>query len=639
MPRMSHSITPVETYMPPEDGRSIEQSFVLTGKNFMFDSKGPKSWFGHKELTPYPLSTDANVQSLTIQGRVYVFTADAILTWRRSYPGGWEVLYTFASALPSGFNPWSGFYLNDRVYLFHPNRGAFSAEFFGDSDQQYFRPETQFTIAGLQPENRAAAVVRGRAILVNDTAVQWSNTGTLDDLTPALGGAGYQEIAEYVQGQYLGLTSFQDGFVVWTTGGPIAAEYIGGDLVWNWYPLRTRNRPVNDHCIVELKGGGFVFLDSHGLKISGGDGQLQDFPPGFNEFLKHYVQPERGQFTPDQFWRLDYDDVRDLLYLSESANGRTYWRTFVYSYSLQKWGIMNHAHLGFARWTDDTFGFLAVNGIPMFFDESGYSFGPPNNSRGLDRLMPRTQKQQRIPSSSAVARSYTPQVELPMPSFEIGTPGWYAPGSLTPASGELKGLDSEIEIGYIRPGETRGMTSDLLEFQQMFVSNIPSSPGFSVDFRTRHKQKEFYPESVDWNSEGVITDGDLVIDYMAANGTSDLLAAVGDSLDYLNYNAAHVDFVITGVIDLATETGQQDWGGLGDGLSPHPYELYWLASMDGITFDITKPRMARFDVAGQLFTGISSGAYHRIKLVANQPGGFYHVAAAKVDINYGGKLI
>jgi hypothetical protein len=648
MPTLKHQVTPLDSYMPNTEKRNLQRPYgtdgkssVLDGRNIVFDSNGVHSGFPSRVLNPFIFTEPKDVQGLKVNGRRFVFTSDAILIWRTTAPFMWEVLYGFTTSIPDSFrNPWSGFFLEGVFYLAHPQRGLFSAVEDSTTDQLYLQPETSATIPGLIQNITAMDVVHGRAILVNEDSIQWSNVGDMSDLTPALAGAGFQELAAFVQGTALGLSSYQDGFVVWTTAGAVNADFIDGDLVWNFYPLTTQERPISNRCLVRAPDGSEIFLSEHGLILSNGSGQLQPFAPEFNLFFSEYANPENGHLTPNQFWRLDYDDRRSLLYVSESTSGAIYWRTFVLNPAVNLWGIFSTPHYGFVRFTNDVFGFVGTDGIPRYFSDEFVSEGPPDNAWGFDRHIPSHQKAGIIPSSSVVSRAYVYDDTNPIQPFEISYSGWYHEDSQVHLFGGYTGLDSWAEIGFVMPQETQGVVSDMVEIQEMFVSNIPSVPNFPVDYRTRHHKSILYGTTEDWNSVATVTNHDATEDLLTSS-LPDIDYATDPGLDTIDWNTINYPtFVFSngGTEDWNIDSGEEDWGGVASGLSPYTYGLTWNYSMDGITLDPVIPRMARFDIAGQIWTGITSGTMQRIRFEANEPLQYFAPTYLTATIQYNGNL-
>jgi len=640
MPRLPLQLSPIETYLPTVDQRNSTRNSVVTGRNFLFDSKGPKSGFSSRVLTPFPFSDPAHVQGIIVQDRTIVFTGDAILAWRSTVPFNWELLYNFQSPISaSAVGAWHAVFLEGQLYLSHRSRGLFTSPITVGTEQLSLRPLTDTEVPGLIAGIRGMAVVRSRPIIVNNDTIQWGAVGDFEDLTPALGGAGFQLIRSFAQGDFLALSSFQDGFVVWTEGGPIVGEYIGGEEVWEFYPLTTQLKPISVRATVRLESGTIIFLTRHGLMQATAQ-SVEPYSAEFNAFFLDYMEGRRGNLSRTQFWRLDYNPKRETLYLSESSDGVTYWRTFVFNPTRDKWGLFSEKHYGFLSLTPDTFGYVAVDGTPHYFVDSFSREGEPSNELGYNRHYPRHQKAMRIPSSSAVSRAYVTNPEAPMDPLDPPSVGWYSGPGQTPKGGDLNGLDSWIEIGMVRPGEIQGLTSESFEIQEAVVSSVPGVPNFPVDFKSKHHKNLFYATYEDWHSAGVVVDGDLTEDYNTSElEDQDLLQQpFNQHEDYITMNYPDVTFEDDGEEDWNEDAASEDWGGKASGLIPIDYNFQWLASADGITFDIYEPSMARFDLTAQLWTGISAGAFHRFRFEALEAGQYYHVSYFAVAIQYEGKL-
>lgn len=645
MPLLPHQVTPVETLLPSVDHRNAARSFVVDGRNFLFDSKGPKSGFTSRMLTPFPLESPHHVQGLTIQNRTFVMTQDAILAWRTKVPFTWELLYGFNSEISADSDgPWSALFLEAILYLAHPGRGLFAGALTEGEDQILFQPKTDSTTPGLILNIRGMAVVRGRPILVNDEEIQWGAVGNMENFTPALGGAGLQVLAAFVQGDYLGLSSWQDGFVVWTTGGPVVGEYIGGDSVWHFYPMTNREQPISRRAVHRMTNGNIVFMTRKGLFITNGIGEISPFSPEFNEFFLGYTEREDGQLTEHQFWRLDYDENREILFLAESTDGVHYWRAFVFTPTRDKWGLFSNVAHGFLPFTNDTYGYVDQEGYCHYFTPTlQIKEGLPDNSLGYNRHMPRHQKATRTPSSSLVSRAYVDNPATPTTALSPPAAAWYENDGQSVKRDYPVSLDSWIEIGYVRPQQLQGLVDDVIEIQEMKVSSIPSSPSFDPDFRSNHHKTDFYGTEEDWNSLALsLADDDITEDCMFIDDDTDdedWLIDVGDSEDFNLLMGGTVVFAIESEEDWNLLSGTEDWGGLASGLNPITYDIEVRASQDGITFDTSIPQMARFDIAAQSYVGLPSGAFNRIRLSAAAPYQYYWASYISVAIQYQGKLL
>jgi len=641
MPILSHQVSPIETFMPSIDHRNAGRSFVVDGRNFLFGPKGPYSGFTSRILTPFPIGAPAEVQGMNIQDRTLVFTSDAILAWRTKVPFTWELLYAFNTGIAGNLEgPWSGMYIDDQLFLSQPSRGMFSTELDPDSNKMWLRPRSAFDIPGLESQIRGMDVVHSRGILVNDSVIQWSAVGDMSDLTPALGGAGFQRLDAFVQGTYLGLNSFQDGFVVWTTGGAVIAEYIGGDEVWSFYPLKTQLKPVGRRAVARLEDGNIIFLSRHGLMQSNNSANVGPFSEAFNEFFLTTMFPETGQLTPNQYWRLDYDASRESIYLAESADGGIYNRTFVFNPTRDKWGLFSDKHYGLLPLTPDTFGFVDLQGIAHYFLPTYTREVEPDNSRGMNRIMPALQKQGYVMSSSVVCRTAEFDASLPMEPYDPPQAGWYMGATQVPKAGDPASLDSWIEIGYVRPEQLQGWTNQTVEIQELKMSSPPSEPQFSNDYRTNHHKTWFYPELEDWDSVATIDYFDTTEDWMVSDDSDDWLSAPSfENEDWLYAIFPLVTYIPTEFEDWnAGPDSTEDWNGPGPGLIPIDYGLEVRASQDGITFDATIPEMSRFNVTAQDWATISGGLFHRIRLSATEPWQYYDASHVAVTLQFSGNI-
>jgi len=636
---LPHQVSPIETYMPSLDQRNAGRSFVIAGRNFDFGPKGPRSGFASKILSPFPFGSPAKAQGITIQDRTLVFTSDAILTWRTSAPFTWELLYAFETPIPAGLEgPWTAMFIDEQLWLSQPGRGMFSSYLTPGSDKLWLRPRSAFDIPGLESQIRGMDIVHSRAVMVNDDVIQWSGVGDMTDLTPALGGAGTQALAAFVQGTYLGLNSFQDGFVVWTTGGAVIGEYIGGDEVWEFYPLKTQLRPVGRRATVRLENGNIAFLGRQGLFQSNNSANVSPFSPEFNEYFLEYMYPENGKLTPNQFWRLDYNPMREMLLLSESYDGITYFRTYAFSPTREKWGMFSDKHYGFLPLTPDTFGHIDLNGYAHYLVPQYTREQEPANARNLNRIMPALQKQGYTMSSSVVCRCAEWDSTSEMDPYDPPAAGWYDHAVIVPKSNDPAPLDSWIEIGYVRPDQIAGWVNQTVEIQEMKISSPPSSPNFPNDYRTDHHKSWFYWPTEDWSTPGVVTDYDILEDWQTESDDEDWMLGPEVFEDWLELTDPDVSFVTDSTEDWNLDGPTEDWNGPALNLIPLTYGLEWKASQDGITFDSVIPKMARFNVAAQDWAGISGGLYHRIRISAEDLWQFYDVSLMTVTLQFGGNL-
>lgn len=631
----------IESYLPSEEAKLRPgQMFVLDGRNFMFDSKGPGSFFGDRKLTPLPISRPRSVQGLSMQDRTFVFTQDAIMTWRNVGPFDWELLAQFDSEVPlSSWSPWSGFYFAEKFWFFQENRGCYNSAPIEGSQSLWLNRQTSVSIPGLPEGVLGTAVVRNRAIMVTKTHIYWSNTGVLDDLTPGPAGAGFIRITEFVQGSFLALSGFGDGFIVWTTAGGILAEFLGDENVWRWTALESRERPASIWSTIDLSSGDSAYMSRHGIVLARDGAIPEGWTPDMNEYFLRYMTDD---MWTKSHWRVDYDQNNELLYIQESTDKQTFFRTLVLAPTRNKWGIFSARHYGMLQLTDDKFGFVDIDGYARYLDMNLFSRETePDNADGLNLYVPQFEKQMAIPSSTLVSNATDYDLTIPMEPFAPVRAMWAYSGTSVEESPTLKGMDSWVEIGYLRPQELASAATDALEIQEVVVSSNPiaATEGVTPEFATAYDPEKFYAEELDLNTDPVVTtenieeDWDVMPDSIEDWGMGPPEASEDWSfmLIYESTWDPETDWDL-----MAGPEVDVDLMGIAIQFPELSYQVKVLGSIDGITFAAFQPDMAKFSHGAQVFTGLSHGMYHRLRIEASELGEYYHARAIEYTAHYSG---
>lgn len=623
----------IESYMPSVDARVSGETRIINGKNYTWDSKGPRSGFGALQLTPFPIEKPRDVQSIRIQGRSLTFTQDAILSWRSSTPQDWELLHIFSTELSKdGRFPWQVIFLGGYLYMSHPMRGFFEAESLTGQTRLLVKAKTPFDIPGLPLGVKGMLVVRGRGVLVNDEFITWTSVGDLTNLTPTLGGAGFQRIDAIVAGDYVAVTSYQQGFIVWTTKGAIIAEYTGGDEVWRFDALISQERPLSPWAVAELSSGITAMLTSHGLFYS--PDAPQAWTPDFNEFFRQHVQhlPHRNFF-----YRLEYDLDAETVYICESEAGSLFSRTFVLKPTLNKWSTFDVLHYGMGQLAQEDFGYVRHDGIPFRFADVFFREEEPSNDLGRDRHSPLVQKQMLIPSSTFRSRALTWPDGLLGEIQEVLRPGWFNKTQFYPAEPARGTIDSFVEIGYLRDPAMNMSADAYAEFQEITIQGMSLRPSHPEDFTTSYKATFFYPTPDDWNYTGTVTGYDIAEDWMSSSGTEDWLARTG----FVDWRT-EVDYDL--LLDPGTES--QDWNlpGIAEdyagNASAYPaltYDISIHASQDGITVEDYAVNMAKFNAGAIEYATQTSGSLHYIRIAALGIDQYFSIRGIDLTVTYGGQ--
>jgi hypothetical protein len=236
-----------------------------------------------------------------------------------------------------------------------------------------------------------------------------------------------------------------------------------------------------------------------------------------------------------------------------------------------------------------------------------------------------------------------------MSGADVPSVGWYVPSQFDTAQPNgLKGLDSWIEIGYLRPyersdsagAEIPGGADNSMEFQEIILGSYRSAAPAIMDDSTAWNQAWFYADSEDWNSAATITHGDLNLDWNGgANTTEDWNSAPnGFNEDWNSMDFPTITWASETFDDLMADTGIDDLNGVTLGLPEITYDMHMLASLDGITVAQFEPELVRFDTETRMFSISTTGSLHRLRLEATDPWQAYHVKYLAATITYNGRL-
>lgn len=330
----------IKGFTPAVEPTQSQEMFALDGRNYTFDSLGPKSVFGSRLVSTDALTGTAHVQGLRVKieevDRCFTFTGTKILEWD-DVAEDWEELYTTPSTLGAPYR-WTWGYLAGNLYFCHPAVGLLKYDLTSGVIAPHVAP-------GVPSNPIAIAVGVGVLAVMDGEWFTWSAPSDGDMFTPQLGGAGQQRISDRVAGKPIMVTSFSGGFMTWTTAGVMVSRFTGTSEVFRHMTLDTEFRPVNSFCTVRLDRDSTLILDKRGLFVTKGD-LPQPFAPMFNEFIGPYIQKFR--LTQGQNLRLEWDDVRRMVYVSVSLTyaNPLYERSFVLYANIDKWGSFDKPHYG-----------------------------------------------------------------------------------------------------------------------------------------------------------------------------------------------------------------------------------------------------------------------------------------------------
>lgn len=494
MAEQNFKASDIKGFTPSIEPTRSDELFALAGRNYIFDTRGPKSAFGNRYLLPQALGKPEHSQGLRLKlrggDRCFTFASDSILEWDEN-AGGWKVIYV-TPYTGSGPNRWTWGYLNGLLFFCHPRTGILVYTI----ETGICQPHGDIGI-GTPDEALSIVINNGFLCVVTPILFAWSAPSNGLDFNPTLGGAGFQLISDRVSGFPLAVTSYTRGCLTWTTGGVMRSEFSGDQAVFRHRALQTEYRPVNSFCTCKIDDDTVVILDERGLFQSKGEAPTP-LTPIFNEFLQDYLQNNNINLGTNV--RIEWDELQRRMYISTSLteSNALYENCFVLYPNLDKWGQFNEQHYGIlpllikdTERADDFYGFVDSDGRVRYWQHTGsreIRVEDSTTAQGANLVYPPMEKPfsfedgevGTILSSSGVLNSFA-DVEVDGPA------GFYVwdGDSATALTPERTGLDARVVFGLLRVlgqqsadqlGEVTGVM-----IRSLSEDNAHVGTGFNID--------------------------------------------------------------------------------------------------------------------------------------------------------------
>lgn len=356
MPITNVGVAGLESYQPAVDYRRSGRVGVLGGRNFAWDASGVYSAYASRLV-----SADDSIalapsmaQTLDLEDEIHVGVEGKI--WRLipssagSPVGAWELVTTLATLVeanlenvPYNFRKWTTAYLGSKPYACTWNHGVFEVGL--TVNPPTYTRLTSATTPGFPQDATpviAIAETNGRMLYLTEEAIYWSAANAPKNMIPALGGAGFQVIAERISGVPIALTATSVGAIVWTSSGALVCEFIGGDSVFRFWVLSTQALPTSSFAITRMPDDDYVMLTRLGLFMFNHMSQPQPITPLFNEFLREYLRSK-----PTEAGHVWYSITDNRIYVSVRNIKAAFMETFALDVMLDRWGIFSESHIGF----------------------------------------------------------------------------------------------------------------------------------------------------------------------------------------------------------------------------------------------------------------------------------------------------
>jgi len=441
MPTTNIGIAGLESYQPAVDYRKSGRIGVLGGSNFAWDASGVYSAYASRLIAGSASLglAPSMVQTLDLEDATHVAVEGKIWRMIPSSPGSpvgeWDEVTTLATLVeaeladvPYDFRRWTTAYLGGKPYACAWNHGVFEVDL--TVDPPTYTRLTSTTVPGFTEDSSpviAIAETNGRMVYITETLFFWSAANAPKNLTPALGGAGFQVIAERISGTPIALTATSQGAIVWTTTGALVCEFIGGDSVFRFWNLSTQALPTSAFAITRMPDDDYIILTRLGLFMFNNLSQPQPITPLFNEFLREYLRNK-----PTEAGHAWYSINDNRLYLAMRPSTAAFSETFALDIMLDRWGIFSEPHIGFFTYgqTRGQLAYANSRGVTSFFLSS------------LD-----SRKNREDPDSPGTYIGLSSEITI----------GWIRAENLVPHSDVVQELN-EILINRLIPFGTIGIT-------------------------------------------------------------------------------------------------------------------------------------------------------------------------------------
>lgn len=352
MPTTVIPIAGLESYQPAVDYKKSGRFGVLSGKNFAWDASGVYSAYASRLVDgDTVIAQNPNiVQTLDLYDIDEVAAGNKIWKLNPSSPnspvGAWELVTTLSlivgvnpATIPYNWTRWTTAYLGSSRYACEYGYGVYRV-----SPLHVWTRLTSGTIPGFPPDSDpviAIAETNGRMCYLTATAFYWSGAADAEDLTPAIGGAGFQVLAERIGGIAMTLTPVANGVIIWMEAGALVAEFVGGATVFRFWLLRTQVVPSSAFAITRLADDDYVMLTQLGLFSIRNLNQPQMITPLFSEYMREYLR-----LRPTEVGHVWYSINDNRLYISFRPNNVVFSETFALDLTIDRWGLFSELHIG-----------------------------------------------------------------------------------------------------------------------------------------------------------------------------------------------------------------------------------------------------------------------------------------------------
>lgn len=373
-----NTVLSVENFIPSFAHAQLQQDvgkiFILRGRNFDWDLRGPKSGYGNRRISRNTVHVGELVSQpkiFRVKERTLLFAAGKVYRLA-SDCADFEIEYEFPWRECGGHDeqhyPWSMAYVGQYYLFSHPYAGVIYydelREVWGNHPLE--GPCISSCIYGI------TAAKNRLIILTRDTVVYSEYDKPFSLLCSAYTGAGIQSLDEISKGIPYGVYPTRDGFVAYTSRGILSGRELQtsilqsgdpGQMLYgtNLLPQPAFNVdwhadeivPIGPNAIAQIAGFEQIILTKRGFfRIDGRRalGELAD-QYSWESLIGMYLaeQELRDNRSADlkdiASIRLEYDWQWGKLFISmRDTHDRPYTRALVYQFDFAKWGSFDLTH-------------------------------------------------------------------------------------------------------------------------------------------------------------------------------------------------------------------------------------------------------------------------------------------------------
>jgi len=635
--------------IPALEAKNVNKPFVVDGRHFVVDFKGPYTGFSSLLASYSKLANPDCVETFDVEDDEFIFTRDAIYKYDLTSMT-WQPLFTFTEISTQW--PWSveevgniWYFCNYHILIrYDPSTITFSLH----------------SPSGMPSGPKSICKSYGRLIVLGDSRVGWSALDNGDDFTTSLAtGVGSQGTSAYAPGTTYVVKEVHDGFLYYTNKAIAKGQLIELETTFRHFSVSRYHKLVNPFAIVKADEHAHIFLTKQGFFITNGE-KPEAFQALFSQHLIRDIFPTLENLEQPSL-KLYYAEDNDWLILSIGSRDNPSLYGMAYVLNIKRgeggWGRFDKLHYGFGKFNlnpDDpsakfNLGYIDGDGYAHKFVLLPYSETPDYvtsyyyyqtysnfpapfsgsiwNPRTLMRVTSQNEGLLRTASSGIYILGYT-QIE-PEPTLPPDESGY---------SASLGNWSHEDWLTSTNPNEDWNSSTDPDEDWNIgdLGATFPCLIGIADGFT--YLTAQVAPLSIGpigaWIEVGLfrlpvaenademsmITDMQIgMFNNREFGGVEDWLALPDETVDW---NA---------------ESGSEDWGyGIPTLVS---YSVQLIATNDGInTFSAQVPTMSTDAGAMQFYKPFLTGIFHKVRLSAENTNEAFHLKFLELSGSKAGRL-